>query len=219
MEKELQQLQRQKCRQSSFFECRLPTCFKMSHKIIIFGVIICQFSSVMAFSPIGIIQQQPSMISSMLTAETKKKYNLFSLNAVSKKKIAVIDGSEWISIQNYLKLPPAPIGKMTVVTGTTLTTGDRVVGIECPILHETGDSHDEIIMLSSNCQLYANSVASIPKDLKDDLAMSTLVASLSAIHCALPTRSSNIGGSKDEFQHQGRVVVVGGSEYACFVAR
>jgi hypothetical protein len=213
----MEEEQVQRRRQSSLLlEYRLQRCFKMNNMIILLGIIITRSFSVTAFSPSGIQQHTFTMNSNK---KTKTKPNLFLLNAVSKKKLAVLDGSEWISLQNYLNLPPAPIGKMTVVSGTTLSTGDRVVGIECPSFIDTADISDDLIMISSDCRLYANSVALIPKNLKDDLAMSTLVASLSAIHCALPTRSSNIGGSRDEFQHQGRVVVVGGSDYACFVAR
>lgn len=159
-----------------------------------------------------------------------------ALSVVSQKRQAVLDGAEWASVQNQLQLPPSLVGIMTVVTGTTIdedNNGDntkktRVVGIEAPLggrddddelLDAAAAAASTIVALSPDCYLYKNSIAKIPTRISDDVAISTFVAALAPIHCALP-KASHVGGSNSEFSvTNGKVVVVGGSEYACFVAR
>lgn len=161
-----------------------------------------------------------------------------ALSVVSQKRQAVLDGAEWASVQNQLQLPPSLVGIMTVVTGTTIdedNNGDntkktRVVGIEAPWGGRDDDDElldagaaaaaaSTIVALSPDCYLYKNSIAKIPTRISDDVAISTFVAALAPIHCALP-KASHVGGSNSEFSiTNGKVVVVGGSEYACFVAR
>ena len=174
----------------------------------------------------------PVIRSAAITATTT------TLSSVSQKRQAVLDGAEWASVQTQLQLPPSLLGMMTVVTGTIEEEDDgdnkttkkktRVVGIEAPMM---GGQHDNdeldgvattsstTVALSSDCYLYTNSLAKIPTRVSDEVAISTFVASLAAVHCALP-KASHVGGSNSDFSiTNGRVVVVGGSEYACFVAR
>jgi hypothetical protein len=116
---------------------------------------------------------------------------------------------------------------MTVVIGTIdeddtndNTKKTRVVGIEAPLGGRDDDAAaSTTVALSPDCYLYKNSIAKIPTRISDDVAISTFVAALAPVHRALP-KASHVGGSKSDFSiTNGRVVVVGGSEYACFVAR
>lgn len=122
------------------------------------------------------------------------------LASVSQRREAVLDGAEWASVRRILRPQDSrtACGRMTVVAGTSLDSDVRVVGIEAPASDGTFAS-----------AVYKESIAEIPRNIKDDVAISTLVASLSSIHCALPT---DAGADP-------KVVVVGGSDFACFAAR
>ena len=118
------------------------------------------------------------------------------------------------------------VGIMSIVTGTILdmdysSSRGRVVGIQVPNVAASKQQNDsETVALTPDCYIYKDSMSFIPQGISDDLAMSTLVASLAPIHCALPKQTS-VGGSSDSdfLLKNGRVVVVGGSDYAKFVAR
>ena len=165
------------------------------------------------------------------------------LHAVSQKRKAILDGAEWASIKNQLPSSAVPAsvssnaGIMTVVTGTLQSTDNidqqqRVVGIQASVSETTktttsipsSDNYSNInpptVALAPDCWVYKHGLAKIPKDISDELAMSTFVASLAAVHCAIPS-ATHVGGSDSDFvpSKEGRVVVVGGSEYATFVAR
>jgi len=142
----------------------------------------------------------------------------------------------------------SPVGKMTVVIGTLYDKGDIssitntkmeekddvvVIGMQvAAAVAETLKKEDSVIALTENCFIYRDSLAIIPrkyynseKNTNWDEMITTYVASLSSIHCALPPPLKNIGGSPNlEFipqsqQEKEKVVVIGGSEHACFVAR
>ena len=189
-------------------------------------VVTFRATSVAAFS-----STRSTTVSTPLTRSATITATATTLSSVSQKRQAVLDGAEWASVQTQLQLPPSLLGIMTVVTGTidedngdNKTKKTRVVGIEAPM----GGQHDNddldgvatsTVALSSDCYLYKNSLATIPTTISDEVAISTFVASLASVHCALP-KASHVGGSNSDFSiTNGRVVVVGGSEYACFVAR
>mmetsp|Transcript_2977 Transcript_2977/g.6416 ORF Transcript_2977/g.6416 Transcript_2977/m.6416 type:complete len:700 (+) Transcript_2977:284-2383(+) len=191
-----------------------------------------------------------------------------SLHALSKRRVAILDGAELCSIETYLaeegsdddgnsnaELPPRSggmsvprLGYLSVVAGTTTSAGvsaggsggqstesneRRVVGVELPRgTQETAT--DNTISLGNNINLYPNSVATIPPGVSYDDAISTMIASLSGVHCAVPTLEE-VGGAAastagegeekgDEGESNngvfvgGKVVVLGGGEYATFVA-
>ena len=79
--------------------------------------------------------------------------------------------------------------------------------------------------IGNDCYIYHDSYATLPSSDEErwDEIIMTYASSLSSIHCALPQPLKNIGGSSNvEFSSSEideKVVVVGGSKYACFVAR
>jgi len=97
-----------------------------------------------------------------------------------------------------------------VVAGKT-SEGIRVVGVQQVGLEEGG------VVLSDQVRLFPQSVAKIPSHVTDKEAMATLQVSLAGVHCVLPRMK--IGGSQDEGFVSGKVVIMGGSDYACFCAR
>lgn len=163
------------------------------------------------------------------------------LNAVSKRQVSVLDGAELYSVESFLaaeengsnndKPPPrsglARLGFLTVVAGTVADEGEgdndakflgkRVVGVEIPAGASSEDSKSSGISLGGGVNLHKDSVATIPDAISDADAIATMMASLSAVHCALPI-SENIGGSSDATIISGKAVVVGGGEYATFAA-
>jgi hypothetical protein len=174
------------------------------------------------------------------TRTTRISTHQSKLCAVSQKRQAILDGAEWASIKNQLpsSIAPASVsssaGIMTVVTGTLQNNGNdqqqgqqRVVCIQASVSetvnsdnNSSNNNNPPLVALAPDCWVYEHGLARIPKDISDELAMSTLVASLAPVHCAIP-RATQVGGSDSDFvpSKEGRVVVVGGSEYATFVAR
>ena len=156
---------------------------------------------------------------------------------MSKRQVSVLDGAELYSVESFLaaeengsnndKPPPrsglARLGFLTVVAGTVGDEGDapysgkRVVGVEIPAGASSEDSKSSGISLGGGVNLHKDSVATIPDAISDADAIATMMASLSAVHCALPI-SENIGGSSDATIISGKAVVVGGGEYATFAA-
>jgi hypothetical protein len=155
-----------------------------------------------------------------------------ALEAVSKRQVAVLDGAELYSVESFLatengstETPPrsglARLGFLTVVAGTIAEdgkeedVGQRVVGIQIAG-SSNADSDEGGIPLGGGINLYKDSVATIPQGISDTDAIATMMASLSAVHCALPI-SENVGGSTD-VTVSGKAVVVGGGDYATFAA-
>ena len=72
----------------------------------------------------------------------------------------------------------------------------------------------------SSASVYEDSVAEIPNKVSDADAIATYIASLSAVHCALP-RLQNIGGADSDssaWTSKGKAVVLGSGDLACFSA-
>jgi len=126
------------------------------------------------------------------------------------------------------------IAYCSIVTGSLTNTSSgntRVVGIasepsKTDIMSSTveikGDGGELIF-------IYEDSMAHIPKSISDSDAISTCAASLVGIHCAVhdPLKSNivkGVGGSQDEFVapiadvNEKKVAIMGGGEYACFLA-
>jgi len=158
------------------------------------------------------------------------------LEAVAKQRVAVIDGPEWAWLQTFLnqkneessssrKQPPSSTqhGYMTVLAGTT-TDGDRVVGIQANNDKNDNDDDDDndnnnenpLVDLGNGAFLYKDSAATVPSKVNYDDAISTMVASLTGIHHAIP-KIEKVGGSGQTFV-SGKVVVMGGNDYAKFCA-
>mmetsp|Transcript_10343 Transcript_10343/g.23605 ORF Transcript_10343/g.23605 Transcript_10343/m.23605 type:complete len:467 (+) Transcript_10343:231-1631(+) len=139
------------------------------------------------------------------------------IQAVSKRQTYIYDGGE---LQSFLianndlsnaNSRQAQVGSITFVTGTT--DGRRIIGVE-----KIGDSDGsrEVTSLGETC-VYSDTVAEIPGRVSDEDALTTASASLVGIHCSLPTVEA-VGGSSNEVFYSGKAVVMGGNEYACFVA-
>ncbi|CAB9520557.1 expressed unknown protein [Seminavis robusta] len=108
---------------------------------------------------------------------------------------------------------------MTVVAGTRDDTGDRIVGVMAG--KSSGDYDDEdllpkVSLKESNLQVYEHSAAKIGKGIQDQDALNTMIAAFTGIHCTAP-RVEGVGGAKDSMV-SGKVVVLGGNDYACFAA-
>ena len=157
--------------------------------------------------------------------------------------MSVLDGAELYSVESFLaaengsnEKPPRSgmtrLGFLTVVAGTIEDddddddanySGKRVVGVEIAAAGANSDASDDEnkksteMSIGDGVNLYKDSVAIIPDNISDADAMATMMASLSAVHCALPV-SENVGGSADASIISGKAVVVGGGEYATFAA-
>lgn len=95
---------------------------------------------------------------------------------------------------------------MSVLTGKD-ESNRRIVAMQC------------IDSDGSSSVVYEDSIAVIPNQISDADAISTYIASLSSVVCALP-RLENIGGGGDESSvtTSGKAVVLGSSDLACFSA-
>jgi len=91
---------------------------------------------------------------------------------------------------------------MKIVTGNT-EEGQRVIGMQ--------------ESLTSASQIFEDSVAVIPNNVRDADAISTYISALSTIHCALP-KIQSIGGSTDAAMINRKAVVLGSNILACFAA-
>ena len=128
------------------------------------------------------------------------------LTAVSKTQVAALDGAEWESLQSVLmeqnmttKKGFSQVGYMTVVTGT-VAQDTRVVGIQAP----PEQSQEVVVELDPTTHIYASSMATIPKSVSDQDAITTLVASLVGVHCALP-KIDQVGGATNPSFVSGKV--------------
>jgi len=122
----------------------------------------------------------------------------------------------------------------SIVTGSTTSNSDgntRVIGIAAESSEEGALSGTVEIKGDGNelVTIYEDSMAYIPKSVADADAISTCAASLVGIHCAIhdPLRANivkGIGGSEDDFVapitdvKEKKIAIMGGSEYACFIA-
>jgi hypothetical protein len=160
----------------------------------------------------------PYFVTSLMVPPASVRQSSSCLAAVSRTRDALIDGAEWGSLREHLEIGKSSCGRMTVVTGTTLDDSkERVVGIRAD--DGGAATNANVVALSPDCSIYQDSMAVIPRNIKDDQAIFTLIASLGPIHCALP-KAVGVGGSESDFlTKDARVIVVGGSDYASFVAR
>jgi len=88
--------------------------------------------------------------------------------------------------------------------------GTQIIGVEVSSSH-TMDGAREIVSINEDLQLYRDSVAVIPSTLSPADAISTATISLLGVHCS----TSSLPSSTEE----GKVVIVGGGEYASFLAK
>ena len=158
-----------------------------------------------------------------------------SLQAVSKQKLSLIDGPELSSLQSFLfqegtieenplnRLPRGNenrnnVGFMNIATGTIKDDGRQVVGIVAPPGSNIDNDEEDFVCLDEKTFLFSDSIADIPTGVSEDDAIATLSASLTGVHCAIPRLQRVGGGDDSDGQVFGKVVVVGGSDYAAFLA-
>lgn len=199
---------------SSSFQYWIMRTVAESSKWLLCSLILVSYS--------GFLQRdyRPRFTCQALTSSTTPKftYPTTSLTSLGKSQLAVLDGPEWNSVKSVLRDTsqqiPKPLsckyGYMKVVTGRD-ETNRRVVAMQC--IECDGSQQQDI-------SVYEESVAVIPNKISDADAISTYIASLSAIHCALP-RVENVGGSGDGISatiSTGKAVVLGSGDLACFTA-
>lgn len=143
------------------------------------------------------------------------------LTSVGRSQFAILDGAEWTSVKSILdeqqnadtpKSIPSKYGYMSVLTGKD-ENNRRIVAMQ--YIDVDGGSQPQASSI-----VYEDSVAAIPNQVSDADAISTYIASLSSIVCALP-RLENIGGGGDELSttiSTGKAVVLGSGDLACFSA-
>lgn len=119
------------------------------------------------------------------------------------------------------------IGIMNVVAGTiALSNGKqnenvRVVGVQMTKTQDNFIPGKKSIAISSSANhdyVHLDSLARIPHGISNNDAISTLVASIVGVHCAVP-RINKVGGDVqgDDFI-SGKAVVMGGGRYGIFAA-
>jgi len=146
-----------------------------------------------------------------------------SLQAVSQKRTFIIDGGELESFLLHggesIGTATNKVGSLTLVTGTTQEDpSQRIVAVQTNNNDNNAAANYETISMG-DVDVYAHTIANIPPKVTDSVALSTAAASLVGIHCAIP-KVGGVGGSdnSNDVFYTGKAVVVGGNDYACFVA-
>jgi len=116
------------------------------------------------------------------------------------------------------------IGAITLVTVTAdkdvdwngtlwIEKGTQIIGVEVSSssFDNTTDDSREIISIDQDLHLYKDSIAILPSKLSPADAISTAATSLLAVHC------SSLNSLKQK--KKGKIVIVGGGEYAIFLAK
>jgi len=80
-----------------------------------------------------------------------------------------------------------------------------------------GDDQSYDTVSLGDVEVYEHTLATIPDRVSDTDAMSTAAAAVVGIHCAIP-RVEEVGGGSDSSFYSGKAVVLGGNDYANFVA-
>ncbi|KAL7511363.1 hypothetical protein ACHAXN_008266 [Cyclotella atomus] len=152
---------------------------------------------------------QPPQISKFLSPNSQKA----SSSNLQAKQTYIYDGGE---LQSFLlsnpskNAIPSPRGAADDVGYVTFVTSKYQIGILADDKETTATSTID------NYKVYSNTMAKIPNGVSEADAMSTAAACLVGIDCAVPRL--NVGGADDSGFYGGKAVVVGGNEYACFLA-
>lgn len=170
--------------------------------------------------------------------------------SVTKSQTAILDGSSFNALDTFL----AAEGKVSSTSSQAgmnaqkhgycsfvtakLPNNERVVGIRVDG-QQSGQENDnlETVVIDEGVEIYKDSLATIPKSISDDDAISTAIASMASVHCAvhnpIPANDKivqNVGGSSENFVSNVSTkienntidnkiaVVVGGGDFASFVA-
>lgn len=145
-----------------------------------------------------------------------------SLNAVSRRQTFIYDGGELESFLLHSGSKSSSTGAATKVGSLTLVTGStkedpsrRIVAVQTD--NNKNLNYETISM--GDVDVYSHTIATIPQKVSEADALSTAAAALVGIHCAIP-KVGGVGGSdnSNDVFYSGKAVVVGGNDYACFVA-
>ena len=171
------------------------------------------------------------------------------LYSVIKSRTAILDGSSFNALDAFLVaegksssssgsnlgVKTQKHGYCSVVTAK-MPNNERVVGIRVDSFGQENENLEKVVV-DNGVEIYKDSMATIPKSTSDDDAISTTIASMAGIHCALynpilhdDKLVQNIGGSSEKFVSDDfskietstidnkKAVVVGGGDFASFVA-
>ncbi|KAL7495432.1 hypothetical protein ACHAWT_004678 [Skeletonema menzelii] len=155
----------------------------------------------------------------------RRSFPSSSLQAVSQRRTFIFDGGELESFllhNNNGELSigtniATKVGSLTLVTGSTQEDSQRIVAVQANNNDNAASNYETISM--GDLDVYAHTIATIPPKVSDSDALSTAAAALVGIHCAIP-KVRGVGGSdnSNDVFYTGKAVVVGGNDYACFVA-
>lgn len=152
----------------------------------------------------------------------------FLLNAVSQRQTFIIDGGELESFLLHNNNSEGEtsstgggrrgnvVGSLTLVTGTTQDDpSKRIIGVKA----DDDVNNYETVSLGDAVDVYKHTIATIPQSVSDNDALSTAAAAVVGVHCALP-RVGGVGGSdnSNDVFYSGKSVIIGGNDYACFLA-
>eukprot|EP00557_Chaetoceros_sp_GSL56_P006938 CAMPEP_0176499746 /NCGR_PEP_ID=MMETSP0200_2-20121128/13112_1 /TAXON_ID=947934 /ORGANISM="Chaetoceros sp., Strain GSL56" /LENGTH=630 /DNA_ID=CAMNT_0017898227 /DNA_START=220 /DNA_END=2112 /DNA_ORIENTATION=- len=122
------------------------------------------------------------------------------------------------------QVPSMRSGFLTFVTGTIengKNSNEKVLGIE--IDEKTCSDKNSLLKIDKNVYIHKDSMVIIPKGISDHDAISTASASLAGVYCSVgPLPSSPpMDENKSTQQPKGikKAVVLGGGDYACFIAK
>lgn len=152
----------------------------------------------------------------------------FLLNAVSQRQTFIIDGGELESFLLHNNNSEGEtsstgggrrgnvVGSLTLVTGTTQDDpSKRIIGVKA----DDDINNYETVSLGDEIDVHKHTIATIPQSVSDNDALSTAAAAVVGVHCALP-RVGGVGGSdnSNDVFYSGKSVIIGGNDYACFLA-
>jgi len=147
-----------------------------------------------------------------------------SLQAVSQRRTFIFDGGELESFllhgntgESTGSTAATKVGSLTLVTGSTQEDpSQRIVAVQTNT-NDINANYETVSM--GDVDVYAHTIATIPQKVSEADALSTAAAALVGIHCAIP-KVGGVGGSdnSNDVFYTGKAVVVGGNDYACFVA-
>lgn len=147
-----------------------------------------------------------------------------SLQAVSQRRTFIFDGGELESFllhgntgESTGSTAATKVGSLTLVTGSTQEDpSQRIVAVQTNN-NDINANYETVSM--GDVDVYAHTIATIPQKVSEADALSTAAAALVGIHCAIP-KVGGVGGSdnSNDVFYTGKAVVVGGNDYACFVA-
>jgi thiol-disulfide isomerase/thioredoxin len=165
----------------------------------------------------------------IISSPRLRSFPTTSLKAVSRRQTFIYDGGELESFLLHNNNGGAKssssstgaaikVGSLTLVTGSTKDDPSRrIVAVQTNSKNNLNNY--ETISMGDDVDVFAHTIATIPPKVSESDALSTAAAALVGIHCAIP-KVGGVGGSdnSNDVFYYGKAVVVGGNDYACFVA-